>query len=167
MEEGSFVIKEKVHVGVIDIDEQDEVIEFLTEALEKGHHSFRDRVAFEAFQLKPHGEECDYDFGAMEFSTDLHLLFWHTKTLKGAGRHFKDSFWFKPTLESMKLAKNAKIWFYSGDIEEFIQHLNWMKRQVAEPLFRADLEVKCIDVFDLLYPQDMELEEWLVSVIRY
>ena len=151
-----------MNIGIIDIDEQEEVIRFLREALMS--ISERRTIKFDviAHQLKAHGLECDYDFSTIQFKDPLTVLLVHTKTLKGQGRVFKDLFWLEQTLAQIPLAKKAKLWFYSGDIEEFNEHLSWLERSKGAALWPQSVEVKCLDVFDLLYPSDgVEMDEWL------
>jgi hypothetical protein len=151
-----------MHIGIIDIDEQDEVIRFMRDALALVSERRQVQLNLSTHQLKAHGLECDYDFSSIELDSALDVLLIHTKTLKGQGRVFKDLFWLEQTFTHLKFNGKAKLWFYSGDIEEFEEHLRWLERSKGGELWPTSVSVRCVDVFDLLYPSDgVEMDEWL------
>lgn len=152
-----------MNVGIIDIDEQDEVIRFLKEAFSTCSKRKSFPLKGTSYQLKPTGPECDYQFEVVNFKQPLDVLFMHTKTMKGPGGVFMDELWMEQLLKAIPFTNSAKIYFYSGDIEEFNDHVQWMTRRKGGPVWPSHLEVHCLDVFDLLYPEDQDMDEWLES----
>jgi hypothetical protein len=150
-------------LGLIDINEQVDVKNFMSEAVEQlRENPALGHVSLESFLLPPHGLECDFDFSSVAFSSPITHLFWHTKTLKSSGGAFKDELFIDTLLAKLNLSAEVKIWFYSGDIEEFKSHLNWMEKRCGRTLLPATCPLVCCDVFDLLYPPDDDsMEQWL------
>ena len=155
-------------IALIDIVEQDEVLRYFAEALQKIQHRHSDwSIIYKSFQLFSAGSECDYFYSEVQLERPFQHLFIHTKTLKGLRGVFKDELWFKKVLGTLNLDKPAHIWFYSGDIEEFKEHLKWLQRRSLEPLFPEYVTIRCLDVFDLLYPpQDEEMDLWLENIFK-
>ena len=155
-------------LALIDIVEQDEVLRYFAEALQKIQHRHGDwTIIYKSFQLHSAGSECEYFYSEVHLERPLQHLFIHTKTLKGLGGVFKDELWFKKVLGTINLEKKAHIWFYSGDIEEFNEHLKWLQRRSIEPLFPASVKIHCLDVFDLLYPpEEEEMDLWLENILK-
>lgn len=150
-----------ISLGVLDIDQQPEVRDFLWEEISYLPEHLRESVHHQSFLLKSKGLECDYHFDDIHFDITLTHLFWHTKTLKASGGDFKDELFLESVLKSLNLRKDTKVFFYSGDIAEFKVHLSWIAQS---PLLKSLLtftSVRCVDVFDLLYPKDDDLGLWL------
>jgi hypothetical protein len=156
-----------ISVGVLDIDKQPEVRDFLWEGISKLPEHSEEAIHRQSFLLKPKGVECDYHFGDMRFEFPLTHLFWHTKTLKAIGGDFKDELFIQKVLKELNLEPDSKVFFYSGDIEEFKAHLSWIEKKTIASNLPPFSSMQCIDVFDLLYPKGFDnLELWLEQTLR-
>jgi hypothetical protein len=158
--------KKIISIGVVDIVEQNEVLQYLNESIGLILARHADwEVSLQAFQLNAFGAECEYDYTKVKFDISLQHLFIHTKTLKSTGGAFKDELWMRKTFSELHLNEKANVWFFSGDIEEFEEHFRWMQRRSLSPLFHDSVDVHCLDVFNLLYPPgDLEMDVWLENL---
>jgi len=155
-----------LHLLVVDIDEQAEVIEIVQETL----GSIQARVLtadikVSSFQLKSRGYECDYDFSNLH-SEPADLLLIHTKVFKVEGGDFLDITRWTHLMKRILMPTRARVYFYSGNIDDFKQWFQRNEITIQQNLLKT---ARCtfLDVFDLIYPpEESSFEQWLEQQLR-
>lgn len=150
-------------VGVLDIEDQDEVIDFTRSALLEG---FGKSIDFFSHQLVGQSYEGDYDLKVLGGVKPADLLLVHTKVLKTKSGWFLEEWALRRALEGFPVKAQGQLIFYSGDISEF-QDAVLKSFHGTDPLKEQGVSWRCMDVFHLLYPDDgRDYSQWLVHTLK-
>ena len=152
-----------MHIVVIDIEEQPEVIQFSQEGIEwLQSRNSTENFKLSEYKLRSKQRESLYDFSPVKEVLNIDLVLLHTKTLINENGVFRDKLWLLELLKSFQFNASSKLIFYSGNISDFN---SWLQEHVGHDEFGniPNLsEVITKDVFELLYPTNFDsFELWL------
>lgn len=147
-----------VNILVIDIAEQSEIIDFTKQAITGLSKKYpKLNLNLLSFQLNSKHLESDFDFTPVEINDQIHLALFHTKVFKTAQGQFLDPSWWIQFVQSVFRESKIHLNLYSGDIAEFKQ---WYEVLKLNHNFEPHT-LNLLDVFDLLYPPEVEsFEVW-------